>query len=62
MNKNVGTIDKIVRIVLGIILLSLFFLLDGGKKYISLLGIVLLFTAFINFCPIYKIFGISTKK
>lgn len=62
MNKNVGTIDKIVRIVLGIILLALFFLLDGGMKYISLLGIVLLFTAFINFCPIYKMIGISTKK
>lgn len=65
LKANVGTTDRIVRIVLGLIVLSLFFILDGGWKYIGLVGIVLLLTAFIKFCPLYTLFGIntcSTKK
>jgi hypothetical protein len=61
MKANIGTADKIIRIILGIVLLVLFFVLDGGIKYIGLLGIVLIVTVFINFCPIYAIFGMSTR-
>lgn len=60
LKANVGTADRIVRIILGLALLSLFFILDGGIKYISLVGIVLLLTSFIKFCPLYTIFGINT--
>nr|WP_295972992.1 DUF2892 domain-containing protein [uncultured Bacillus sp.] len=65
MKSNVGKYDRIIRIVLGLALLSLYFILDGGMKYISLLGVVLLLTAIIKFCPLYSIFKIntcSTKK
>lgn len=65
LKANVGTTDRIIRIILGLAILSLFFILDGGLKYIGLVGIVLLLTAFIKFCPLYTIFGIntcSTKK
>ncbi len=62
VKKNVGSVDKIVRIILGLVLLSLFFFLDGGIKYIGLLGIILLLTAFISFCPIYTIFRINTHS
>ncbi|HHY73209.1 MAG TPA: DUF2892 domain-containing protein [Bacillus bacterium] len=62
MKANIGSIDRVVRIVLGIALLSLLFVLDGGVKYIGLVGIVLLFTAFIKFCPLYPIFKINTNK
>jgi hypothetical protein len=58
--KNVGSIDKFVRIVLGIALLSMFFLLESGMKYVGLLGIVLIMTGLFNFCGLYKIFGINT--
>jgi len=61
MKPNIGTPDKIIRIILGIALLILFFVLDGGIRYIGLLGIVLIVTAFMNFCPLYPIFGISTR-
>lgn len=60
--KNIGKIDKIIRIILGLILLSLLFILKGNLKYLGLIGIVPILTASISFCPIYKIFGIKTSK
>lgn len=65
MKENVGTVDKIIRMILGIVFLSFYFILDSGLKYISIVGIVLILTAFLKFCPLYTIFGIntcSTKK
>lgn len=62
MKHNVGQMDKRIRIVLGIAVLSLFFILDGGLKWISLLGIVFILTGVINFCPLYLPFGISTRR
>lgn len=62
MKKNVGTVDQVIRIILGIALLSLLFILDGNIKYIGLLGIVLLLTGFIRFCPLYPLFRINTSS
>ena len=60
--KNVGKTDKLLRIVLGIILLSLLFLLEGDAKYFGLIGVVPLFTGLANYCPLYKLLGIDTNK
>lgn len=60
MKKNVGSIDKIVRLVLALGLFSLFFFLDGNARYWALLGLVPLATGLLNFCPIYAICGLST--
>ena len=62
MKSNVGSVDKVIRIILGIILLSLLFVIEGSLKWIGLIGGVLLFTAFINWCPLYLPFGISTCR
>lgn len=62
MKVNVGTTDRIVRIILGLAILSLLFILDGNMKYLGLIGLVPLLTAFIKFCPLYTLFGISTCK
>jgi len=62
LKENIGSIDRIIRIVLGFALLLLLFLLDGGIKYIGLIGIVLLLTAFIKFCPLYTVFGINSSS
>lgn len=59
MKKNVGRNDKIVRIVLGLVIGALGFYY---KSWWGLVGIVPLGTAFINFCPLYLPFKISTKK
>ncbi|MEO0223946.1 MAG: DUF2892 domain-containing protein [candidate division WOR-3 bacterium] len=62
MTKNVGTIDRAIRAVLGIIfILSFFFVKSFLLKIILLiLGVVLIFTAITGFCGLYKILGIST--
>lgn len=60
--KNIGKVDKIIRIVIGIVLLSLLFILQGNVKYIGLIGVIPLVTAFIGFCPLYKVLGITTNK
>ncbi|PLX03223.1 MAG: DUF2892 domain-containing protein [Marinilabiliales bacterium] len=59
MKTNVGTVDKVVRIVLAIIIGAL------GYYYQTWWGLIALVpfaTAFVGFCPLYKPFGISTKK
>ena len=60
MNANVGGIDRTLRIVVGIALLSLFFILEGGARYIGLIGIVVLATGVFRFCPAYTVLGVNT--
>ena len=62
MKKNVGSFDKMFRIVLGIALLSLLFLLEAPTKYFGLIGLVPLGTALMGWCPLYTLFGINTCK
>ncbi len=57
MKINVGTIDKILRIVVGIALVG--WALSGGPLW-AWIGIVPLATALIGWCPAYAVFGIST--
>jgi hypothetical protein len=58
MQANIGTTDRIIRIVAGLLLLSLVFI--GPKTLWGLVGLVPLATAFINFCPAYKLLGVDT--
>ena len=59
MKKNVGGIDRNLRILVGLIVLSvgLYF-----QSWWGLIGIVPLFTGFIGWCPAYLPFGISSCK
>ena len=61
MNPNVGSADRVIRIIVGLALASLFFVLDGGARWVGLIGVVLIATAIINFCPLYRILGLSTR-
>jgi len=60
--RNVGTVDRTMRVVVGVIALSLLFVLDGGIKYVGLLGVPILLTGIAGACLMYKVFGISTCK
>lgn len=60
MKTNVGSTDKIIRIVIGLALLSLLFVLQGGIRFVGLIGIVPLLTAFVGFCPLYTVLGMNT--
>jgi hypothetical protein len=58
--RNVGSIDRIVRIVVGVALLALWFVLEGSLRYVALIGLVPLVTAAIGFCPLYGLTGLKT--
>jgi len=62
MKQNVGNVDRWIRIVLGVVLLSLLVFLNGPIRWIGLIGLIPLVTGILNFCPIYALLGISTKK
>ena len=60
MNQNIGGVDKVIRIVVGLALISLVFI--GPKTPWGWIGLIPLATALINFCPLYPLLGISTRK
>ncbi len=63
MKCNVGVIDRIIRIVLGIIFIILGFSTSGTLAIIfDVIGVILLLTAIIGFCILYVPFGINTCK
>ena len=62
MKKNVGTVDQWIRIILGIVLLALIFIIKGDWRWIGLVGLIPLATAISGVCPLYMLFGINTNK
>ena len=58
--KNVGGIDKILRIVVGALLIVAFFIVQGPYHWLYLIGIVPLLTGLLGTCPLYSILGFST--
>jgi hypothetical protein len=60
MTANVGGMDRTLRIVVGIVLLSLFFVLEGNARYLGLLGLVMIATGLFRFCPAYTLLGMNT--
>jgi hypothetical protein len=59
--KNVGGIDRIARIVIGLALLAGFFLnSEASMRWLYLIGIVPLATGLMQTCLLYKLFGINT--
>jgi hypothetical protein len=65
MKKNVGSVDKIFRIILAAVVAILYFtgILSGTVGIVLLiLAVILVLTSMISFCPIYFPFGISTAK
>ncbi len=60
MKKNIGTTDSIIRIIIGLILLSLIFI--GPKTLWGLIGLIPLLTGIFGYCPLYPLLGINTYK
>lgn len=55
---NEGLIDRIIRVFVGCVLLSLFFV--GPRTLWGLVGLVPLLTGLVGMCPIYRMLGIRT--
>lgn len=65
MKKNMGTIDKVIRILIAAVIGVLYFTNTiSGTLAIVLGGLAIVFvlTSFISFCPLYLPFGINTFK
>lgn len=65
MKKNMGIIDRILRIILAIVVAVLIYMQTLTGTAAIILGIIagiFLLTSFISFCPLYPIFGINTSK
>ena len=60
MKINEGSIDRVVRIVVGLVLISLVFI--GPQSPWGWIGVVPLATGLIGWCPAYTLFGIDTCK
>jgi hypothetical protein len=60
MKPNIGKTDKVIRIILGVFVLSL--TAWGPGTWWGLLGLIPLATALVNFCPVYTIFKLSTVE
>lgn len=62
MDKNVGKSDKWVRLILGIVLFPMLFLVKGHVKWLGLLSLPLLSTALTSKCGLYTVLGVNTCK
>ncbi len=61
LKTNVGSVDRIVRIVVGVALLSLFFIYPNATwRYAALIGLLPLLTGIMSTCPLYTALGLST--
>lgn len=56
--RNEGTVDRVIRVILGLGLLSLIFV--GPKTLWGLVGLVPLLTGLLGRCPLYTLLGIKT--
>ena len=55
---NEGTLDRLIRIVIGVALLSL--TVAGPKSMLGLIGVVPVVTGLVGFCPLYRLVGVRT--
>lgn len=60
MKQNVGTVDRLIRIVAGLALLSLIFILEGNSRWWGLVGLLPLATGLAGWCALYIPLGIDT--
>lgn len=63
MKTNVGTVDRMIRLVLGIVMVVLYFseTLTGTLGYVLMaVGVVFVVTSMIGFCPLYALVGFNT--
>jgi len=58
MEKNVGTVDRVARVVVGVVLIGLVFV--GPMTPWGWIGVIPILTALVGWCPAYRLLGIRT--
>ena len=59
MKSNMGKVDRIIRFIIGLVIII--WGIAAGSWW-GLIGLIPLLTVFVNWCPLYTLLGISTKK
>lgn len=62
MKCNIGKADKVIRIFVGLGMLSLIFLMRDPSRFFGLIGVIPLVTGIAGTCPIYSLLGINSCK
>jgi hypothetical protein len=65
MKKNMGTIDRVLRTILAVVVAVLYFagsITGTAAVILGILAVIFLLTSITGFCPLYVPFGISTMK
>ena len=56
--KNTGSVDRLLRIVIGLVLIALVFI--GPQTFWGWIGLIPLLTGLFSFCPLYMVLGVNT--
>lgn len=59
MKINMGSVDRVLRVVAGLVIIGAGI---AFRSWWGLIGVILLATAAIGFCPLYTLLGVSTRK
>lgn len=64
MKSNMGNVDRVLRVVVGIVLVVVGFAVLNGTAgiVVGVIGLVPLATGLIGWCPLYTLFNLKTKK
>ena len=63
MNLNEGTVDRTLRVIVGIVILLQFFVFPASPlRYWALVGLVPLLTGLVGYCPAYSLIGLNTCR
>ncbi len=65
MKKNMGSADRIIRVLIAVAIVILYFTNQITGTAAIILGVIaaiFLLTSFMSFCPLYLPFGLSTRK
>jgi hypothetical protein len=63
MQHNVGTVDKVIRVIVGLLAIAGGILLQGVWLYVLVIfGVAMFVTAFIGFCGLYTLMGWNTQQ
>lgn len=60
MEKNIGSIDKVLRVLVGLVLIALVFV--GPQTVWGWIGVPFILIALFGWCPIYKVIGVNSCK
>ncbi|HRO13719.1 MAG TPA: DUF2892 domain-containing protein [Paracoccus sp. (in: a-proteobacteria)] len=61
MTRNMGSVDRVIRVIVGLVLIALYFVYPAASwRWLFLLGIIPLLTGLVGWCGLYSLLGINS--